>query len=260
MAADGSDPVNLTNDPGDDQLPYWRPAPPDALKTGESQTAVARASTGTVYPLEDTLDTLLPQDVFQNFYDITQVPRPSGSMDKIREFLVTFGQTLGLETIVDNAGNVIIRKPGATGLEDKPSIVLQAHMDMVAQKEADKDFDFTTDPIEAFVSGETIVTDGTTLGADDGIGIAMIMAVLQSKDLKIGPVEALFTVDEESSMSGANGLDPATLKGRTMINLDGETELAACTAPTSQAPSRTGRDLDQHGHHHRPGWPDASHL
>ncbi len=130
--------------------------------------------------MKDALPNLQPQDVFQNFYDITQIPRPSGQMDQIREFLVNFGQGLGLETIVDDAGNVMIRKPAAAGLENRQGVVLQAHMDMVPQKEGEKDFDFNTDPIQAFVGGDLIVTDGTTLGADDGIGIAMIMALLQS--------------------------------------------------------------------------------
>jgi hypothetical protein len=175
-------------------------------------------------PLQDALGNLQPQDVFENLYQITRIPRPSGYMDQIREFLVTFGQGLGLEPIVDEAGNVIIRKPAAPGFENRSGVVLQAHMDMVAQKADDKSFDFTTDPIQAFVSGDYIVTDGTTLGADDGIGMAMIMAVLQSTSLQIGPVEALFTVDEESTMSGANGLKADTLKGRILINLDSETE------------------------------------
>jgi dipeptidase D len=145
-------------------------------------------------------------------------------MDQIRQFLITFGQGLGLETTVDKAGNVIIRKPAAPGLENRLGVVLQAHMDMVAQKADAKVFDPNNDPIQALVSGDYIVTDGTTLGADDGIGIAMIMAVLQSKTLQMGPVEALFTADEESDMSGATGLAGDVLQGRTLINLDAETE------------------------------------
>jgi dipeptidase D len=175
-------------------------------------------------PLKDALESLEPQDVFQNFYDITQVPRPSGQMDQIREFLVNFGNGLGMETIIDDSGNVIIRKPAAAGLENRQGVVLQAHMDMVPQKEDGKEFDFTTDPIEAFVSGDTIVTEGTTLGADNGIGIAMIMAVLHSDTLQAGPLEALFTVDEETSMSGVNGLKPDALQGRILINMDSEEE------------------------------------
>jgi dipeptidase D len=175
-------------------------------------------------PLKEDLPNLQPQDVFQNFYNITQVPRPSGHLDQIRAFLVNFGQGLGLETVVDDAGNVIIRKPASSGFENHRGVVLQAHMDMVPQKADDKDFDFTTDPIEAFVSGDYIITDGTTLGADDGIGMAIIMAVLQSKTIQAGPIEALFTVDEETDMSGANGLTADELQSRILINLDWETE------------------------------------
>jgi len=173
-------------------------------------------------PLKSALGDLEPQDVFQNFYDITQVPRPSGHMDQIREFLVNFGQGLGLETIVDQAGNVIIRKPATAGLENRQGVVLQAHMDMVPDKDDDLAFDFTTDPIQALVRGDYLVTEGTTLGADDGIGMAMIMAVLQSQTLQAGPLEGLFTVDEETDMSGANGLQEGLLQGSILINLDSE--------------------------------------
>jgi len=193
--------------------PATVPAPTD--QPSEAPTMVA---------LKDALGGLEARDVFQNFYDITQVPRRSGHMQEIRQFLVTFGQGLGLETTVDEAGNVIIRKPPAPGLENRKGVVLQAHMDMVAQKTDGKDFNFDSDPIQAFVRGDYIVTDGTTLGADDGIGMAMIMAVLQSKTLQTGPIEGLFTVNEETDMSGAAGLKGDVLQGRTLINLDAETE------------------------------------
>jgi dipeptidase D len=175
-------------------------------------------------PFEEALDDLHPTDVFKNFYSITQVPRPSGEMEQIRDFLVTFGKGLGLETIVDEAGNVIIRKPASAGFENREGVILQAHMDMVPQKSEDKAFDFAADPIEAFVDGDFIVTDGTTLGADDGIGIAMIMTALQSETLRTGPIEGLFTVDEETDMSGINGLAAGVLQGTTLINLDSEEE------------------------------------
>ena len=175
-------------------------------------------------PFEEALDDLHPTDVFKNFYSITQVPRPSGEMEQIRDFLVTFGKGLGLETIVDEAGNVIIRKPASSGFENREGVILQAHMDMVPQKSEDKAFDFAADPIEAFVDGDFIVTDGTTLGADDGIGIAMIMTALQSETLRTGPLEGLFTVDEETDMSGINGLAAGVLQGTTLINLDSEEE------------------------------------
>jgi dipeptidase D len=184
--------------------------------------AVAGGQAAAKIPFKDALADLEPQDVFQNFYDITQVPRPSGHMDQIREFLVSFGQDLGLETVVDDAGNVIIRKPAAAGFENRQGVILQAHMDMVPAKDDDLDFDFATDPIQAVVSGDYLVTEGTTLGADDGIGMAMIMAVLQSQTLQIGPVEGLFTVNEETDMSGANGLKDDVLQGSILINLDSE--------------------------------------
>ncbi len=207
------------------------PAPTDIQTTTmpqKSETAAAVTDTAstpmTQVPLQDALASLEPQDVFQNFYDITQIPRPSGQMDQIRQFLVSFGNGLGLETIVDDAGNVIIRKPAAEGMENRQGVVLQAHMDMVPQKEDEKEFNFTTDPIQAFVNGDYIVTEGTTLGADNGIGIAIIMAVLQSDTLQAGPLEALFTVDEETSMSGVNGLKPDILNGKILINMDSEDE------------------------------------
>jgi dipeptidase D len=182
------------------------------------------SSPATEIPLKEALGSLEPQDVWLYFYDITQIPHPSGQMDQIRQFLVEFGQGLGLETIVDQAGNVIVRKPAAAGFENRQGVVLQAHMDMVPQKTDEKVFDFSTDPIQAYVAGEYVHADGTTLGADDGIGIALIMAVLQSKTLQVGPLEALFTVDEETTLSGANGLEVDILQGRILINLDSELE------------------------------------
>jgi acetylornithine deacetylase/succinyl-diaminopimelate desuccinylase-like protein len=191
------------------------------LNCGVESSSTSAAST--LVPLKDALANLQPQDVFRNFYDITQVPRPSGQMDQIRNFLVNFGEGLGLETRVDDAGNVLIRKPASAGMENRQGVILQAHMDMVAQKSDEKQIDFTTEPIQAFVDGDDIITDGTTnLGADNGIGISLIMAILQSKTLQAGPLEALFTVDEETTMSGADGLQGDLLQGRILINLDGE--------------------------------------
>jgi dipeptidase D len=199
--------------------------PVDVTQTSQPVSVTEPVSAPTTnVPLKDALGSLEPQDVFQNFYDITQIPRPSGQMDQIREFLVNFGERIGLETVIDDAGNVIIRRPATAGFEDRQGVLLQAHMDMVPQKADGKEFDFTTDPIPAFVNGDYIVTDGTTLGADNGIGIAMIMAILQSRSLQAGTLEALFTVDEESTMSGANGLKPDTLKSRLLINMDSEGE------------------------------------
>jgi dipeptidase D len=174
-------------------------------------------------PLKDAVKDLEPRDVWQDFYSLTQVPRPSHHEEKVRDFLVQFGQGLGLETLVDDAGNVIIRKPAAKGMENRQGVILQAHMDMVPQKTPDKVFDFTKDPIEAYVEGGWVKANGTTLGADDGSGIAIAMAVLQSQT-PLGPIEALFTVNEEDGMDGALGLKPGLLKGDILINLDSETE------------------------------------
>jgi len=171
-------------------------------------------------PLKDALPLLSPPDVWQNFYNITQVPRPSGHLDQIRSFLVNFGKGLNLDTTVDQAGNVLIHKPASKGMENRPGVVLQAHMDMVAQGRPGKDFDPLTDPIQAYVAGDWVHADDTTLGADDGMGLAIIMALLQRRDLAAPAIEALFTVDEETSMSGINGLGTGELHGSNYVNLD----------------------------------------
>jgi dipeptidase D len=192
-------------------------------------TTEAPAAATARIPLVDALDTLEPQDVWQNFYDLTQIPRPSHHEEQVRGFLVQFGQGLGLETVVDDAGNVIIRKPASPGMENRQGVILQAHMDMVPQKTPESDHDFLTDPIDAYVEGEWVMADGTTLGADDGSGVAIAMAILQSDTLALGPIEALFTVNEEDGMDGASGLppegdlrQPGVLQGDTLINLDSE--------------------------------------
>ncbi len=167
---------------------------------------------------------LKPQEIWKYFYSLTRIPRPSGHEEKIRTFISEFGRHLGLETIVDSAGNVIIRKPASPGMENRKGVILQAHLDMVPQKNSGKDHDFKEDPIEAIVDGDWVRADGTTLGADNGIGIAAAMAVLASADLQHGPVEALFTSDEESGMTGAFGLKPGLLKGDILLNLDSEDE------------------------------------
>ena len=164
-----------------------------------------------------------PQDVWQNFYQLTQIPRPSHHEEQVRDFLAQFGKDLGLETIVDDVGNVIIRKPASPGMENRHGVILQAHMDMVAQP-LDGTHDFLTEPIDAYVEGDWVKADGTTLGADDGSGVAIAMAILQSKTLSLGPIEALFTVNEEDGMDGALGLQPDVLQGDILINLDSETE------------------------------------
>lgn len=171
-----------------------------------------------------TILSLAPQNVWKHFYSLTQIPRPSGHMEKITQFLVDFGKNLGLETFVDEVGNVIIRKPATPGMENRKGVILQAHMDMVPQKNNDTVHNFVTDPIETYVDGEWLKAKGTTLGADNGLGVAAIMAVFEANDLKHGPLEALITTDEETGMYGAFGLKPGTVNGEILLNLDSEDE------------------------------------
>ena len=171
-----------------------------------------------------TILNLTPQNVWKHFYSLTQIPRPSGHMEKITKFLVDFGKGLGLETFVDEIGNVIIRKPATPGMENRKGVILQAHMDMVPQKNNDTVHDFTKDPIQTYIDGDWVKAKGTTLGADNGLGVAAIMAILEDKNLKHGPLEALITKDEETGMYGAFGLKPGTMKGEILLNLDSEDE------------------------------------
>ncbi len=175
-------------------------------------------------PLKDALTSMTPQDVWQSFYDVTQVPRPTGHDDQIRGFLVDFGNSLNLETKVDEAGNVLIRKPASKGMEDRPGVVLQAHMDMVGASRPGTTFDFTAQPIQPFVAGDWVHAGDTTLGADNGIGIAIILALLQRTDLAAPAIEALFTVDEETTQLGAKGLKAGEVSGRYYVNVDSEVE------------------------------------
>jgi dipeptidase D len=167
---------------------------------------------------------LEPKAVWKHFYELTQIPRPSKKEEKVIEFMKNFGEGLGLETVVDEVGNVIIRKPATPGMENRKGVILQGHLDMVPQKNSDVEHDFEKDPIDAYVDGEWVTARGTTLGADNGIGVAAAMAVLESKDLQHGPIEALFTIDEETGMTGAFGLKPGILKGEILINMDSEDE------------------------------------
>jgi dipeptidase D len=167
---------------------------------------------------------LEPKVIWKHFYSLTQIPRPSKHEDAIQEFMVNFGNSLGLETIKDEVGNVIIRKPATPGMEDRKGVVLQGHLDMVPQKNSDKVHDFTKDPIDAVVDGEWVTADGTTLGADNGMGVAAAMSVLEATDIAHGPIEALFTCDEETGMTGAFGLKPDVLKGDILMNMDSEDE------------------------------------
>jgi dipeptidase D len=167
---------------------------------------------------------LEPKEVWKHFYDLTQVPRPSKHEDKIQEFMMNFGKSLGLETIKDEVGNVIIRKPATPGMEDRKGIILQGHLDMVPQKNSDTDHDFEKDPIDAYIDGDWVTARGTTLGADNGMGVAASMAVLASDNIPHGPIEGLFTSDEETGMTGAFGLKPGMLEGEILLNLDSEDE------------------------------------
>ncbi len=171
-----------------------------------------------------TILSLEPQNVWKHFYSLTRIPRPSGYMQPVTDFLVQFGKDLGLETFVDEAGNVIIRKPATPGMENRKGVILQAHMDMVPQKNNDTVHDFEKDPIETYIDGEWLKAKGTTLGADNGLGVAAIMAVFEATNLKHGPLEALITKDEETGMFGAFGLKAGTVNGEIMLNLDSEDE------------------------------------
>lgn len=165
---------------------------------------------------------LEPKSLWNHFSDLNEVPRPSKKEERVIEFAKKFGESLGLETRVDEVGNVIISKPASPGMEDRTPIILQAHLDMVHQKNNDTNFDFNSEGIKMFVDGDWVKADGTTLGADNGIGVAAIMAVLASKDIVHPPLEALFTIDEETGMTGAMGLKGGLLHGKMLLNLDTE--------------------------------------
>lgn len=167
---------------------------------------------------------LTPASVFKHFAKINEIPRPSKHEEKIIAYLKEFGESRGLETIVDECGNVLIRKPGTKGHENRKTVVIQSHTDMVCDKLVDVDFDFMTDPIQTYIDGEWLTAKGTTLGADDGIGVAIELALLDSNDIEHGPIECLFTRDEETGLTGAENLKPGFLKGDMLINLDSEDE------------------------------------
>ena len=165
---------------------------------------------------------LEPKAVWNNFADLNAVPRPSKKEERIIAFMVNFGKTLNLETVVDNVGNVIIKKPATTGMENRKTVVMQSHLDMVHQKNSDTLFDFDTEGIKMHIKGDWVTADGTTLGADNGLGVAAIMSVLASADIEHPPIEALFTIDEETGMTGAIGLKAGYLDGEILLNLDTE--------------------------------------
>lgn len=167
---------------------------------------------------------LKPASVFECFAQVNCVPRPSKKEEKMIKFLLDFGKALGLESICDETGNVLIRKPATPGMENRKTLILQSHMDMVCEKNAHTDFDFQKDAIQTYIDGEWMHAKGTTLGADDGIGVAMEMALLQSTDIEHGPLECVFTRDEETGLTGAFGMKPGFMSGSMLINLDSEDE------------------------------------
>ena len=167
---------------------------------------------------------LQPSIVFDCFAEVNKIPRPSKKEKKMIAFLKAFGEGLGLPTKVDETGNVCISKPATPGYENSKTVILQSHMDMVCEKNKDKDFDFENDAIETYVDGEWLKANGTTLGADDGIGVAMQMAILKSNDIEHGPIECVFTRDEETGLTGAMGMKSDFMTGDYLINLDSEDE------------------------------------
>ena len=163
-----------------------------------------------------------PQCIWKNFYALTQVPRPSGHLEKIQQFLLDFGKQVGVEAFKDPAEKIVFRKPATPGMENRKGVILQAHMDMVPQKTPDSPHHFETDAIQPWIDGEWVKATNTTLGADNGLGVAAIMAVMEDKSLVHGPVEALITADEETHMVGVNNLPSGELHGDILLNLDTE--------------------------------------
>jgi dipeptidase D len=172
--------------------------------------------------LNMTVRELEPKELWNNFEDLNAVPRPSKKEERVISFMINFGESLGLEVIRDKCGNVVIKKPGMNGGENKPTLVLQSHLDMVHQKNAETVFDFDKEGIRSYIDGDWVTAEGTTLGADNGMGAASMMTVLASKDINHPPLEALFTIDEETGMTGAFELDPSMITGRTLLNIDTE--------------------------------------
>ena len=167
---------------------------------------------------------LKPACVFEQFAEINKIPRPSKREEKMIEYLRQFGESHGLETKVDETGNVLIRKPATKGFENRETVILQSHMDMVCDKLVDVEFDFDKDAIQTYVDGEWLHAKGTTLGADDGIGCAIELAILASNDIEHGPIECVFTRDEETQLTGASGMKAGFMTGNYLINLDSEDE------------------------------------
>ncbi|MDO4929909.1 MAG: aminoacyl-histidine dipeptidase [Bacteroidales bacterium] len=171
-----------------------------------------------------TIKDLQPQAVWKNFYLLTQVPRPSGHLEKVQKFLLDWAKEKGVDAKMDGAGNVLMYKPASPGMEDCKIVTLQGHMDMVPQKTNESTHDFENAPIETYIDGEWVKAKGTTLGADDGMAVATIMAIMEDDSIKHGPLEGFITADEETTMYGVNNMTADTLKGEILLNLDNETE------------------------------------
>lgn len=174
--------------------------------------------------MSEEIKKLQPEKLWKSFYELTQIPRPSKKEEAVANFVKDFGKKLGLETKEDETGNIVIKKPATKGYEDRETAILQGHLDMVPQKNNDVKHDFEKDPIDAYIDGEWVTAKGTTLGADNGMGVAAAMAVLEDDTLEHGPIEAFFTVDEETGMTGAFGLKEGFLEGDVLINMDSEDE------------------------------------
>ena len=175
-----------------------------------------------------TIKDLQPSLVWNNFYGLTRCPRPSKHEEAVREYILKWAKERNMDAVADETGNIIIRVPATPGYENRRGVIIQGHMDMVPQKTSDTVHDFLKDPIETWIDGEWVKAKGTTLGADNGIGVAMGMAVAEDKNLPHGPIEVLITYDEDTGMSGAEALKPGVLKGDILLNLDSEDEMELC--------------------------------
>lgn len=171
---------------------------------------------------------LKPENVWKHFYELTQIPRPTGHTKAVEKYVVDFAKGLNLDVKQDKVGNVLITKPASKGMENAPTVILQSHLDMVPQKNSDVQHDFLKDPIETVIDGNIVKAKSTTLGADNGIGAAAILAVMEDDSLVHGKIEGLFTIDEEEGMVGAFGLEPGFLTGSILLNLDTEEEGELC--------------------------------
>lgn len=171
---------------------------------------------------------LKPENVWKHFYELTQIPRPTGHTKKVEQYIVNFAKSLNLDVKQDNVGNVLVTKPAYKGLEEVSTVILQAHLDMVPQKNSDIKHDFLKDAIDAYIDGDNVKARSTTLGADNGIGVATILAIMEDNTLKHPKIEGLFTIDEEEGMVGAFGLEAGFLTGNILLNLDTEEEGELC--------------------------------